>query len=209
MRKIGDFIKDARLAKRLSRKDLGEKTKIKQSFIEAIEKEEWEKLPPFPVVMGFVKSISHFLDIDDRETIAILKRDYPIKPVVISPKPDVETRFVWSPRKTFLVGVAIIVFLVAGYLGFQYKKFLSPPNLMVNEPKEGQNIKVGETHVAGTTDPDASIKVNNQPALVSDKGDWETDIDVDKNTTTIVVESLSRSGKKTIVNRKIQVQEVK
>lgn len=205
MRKVGEYIRDARLKKRLSKEELGEATKIRQSFIDAIEKENWEKLPAFPVVLGFVKSISHFLDIDERETIAILRRDYPIKPVVVNPKPDIETKLVWSPRKTFLVGVGVIVLLITGYLGFQYRKFQSSPNLKVSEPTEGQIVKVGEVHVAGTTDPDVTIKINNQPALVSDQGEFGENIEVDKNTTTIIIEALSRSGKMTTINRRIQV----
>lgn len=206
MRKVGDYIRSARVEQKLSREKLAEKTKIKLQFIEAVEKEDWEALPPFPVVTGFVKSIAHALELDERETVAILRRDYPIKPVSISPRPDVETKFLWSPKKTFLLGVGIVVFLVAGYLGFQYKKFSSPPNLVVREPAEGQVVKAGEIHVSGSTDADVTIKVNNQPALVTDKGEWTEDIEVDKNTNTITIEALSRSGKRTIVNRKIQVQ---
>lgn len=206
MRKVGDYIRDARIALRLSREKLGEKTKIKLHFIDAIEKENWEALPPFPVVTGFVKSLAHALDLDEREAVAILRRDYPIKPISITPKPDVETKFVWGPKKTFLVGVGVVVFLVAGYLGFQYRKFSSPPKLIVSEPVEGQVVKAGEIQVAGLTDVDATIKVNNQPALVTEGGEWKTDIEVDKNTNSITVEALSRSGKKTVVNRKIQVQ---
>ncbi len=206
MRKVGDYIRGARVEQKLSREKLAEKTKIKLQFIEAVEKEDWEALPPFPVVTGFVKSIAHALELDERETVAILRRDYPIKPVNISPKPDVETKFVWSPKKTFLLGVGIVVFLVAGYLGFQYKKFSSAPKLVVSEPAEGQVVKAGEIRVAGLTDTDVTIKVNNQPALVTDKGEWAENIEVDKNTSTITIEALSRSGKRTIVNRKIQVQ---
>ncbi|HEX6976963.1 MAG TPA: helix-turn-helix domain-containing protein [Patescibacteria group bacterium] len=206
MRKFSDFLIEARRGKGLKVSDVSEMTKIKMQFITAIENEDWEKLPPFPVVVGFVKSIAHFLNINEREAVALLRRDYPIKPVVVAPKPDMETKFVWSPRKTFATGVILIVLVVAGYLGLSYRKFSSPPRLVVSEPKEGQTVTIGTLKVLGTTDVDATVKVNNQPALVSDQGDWSTDISVDKNTTSLTIEALSRSGKTTTINRKIQVQ---
>ncbi len=206
MRKFSEFLTEARRDRGLKVSDVSDMTKIKRQFITAIENEDWEHLPHFPVVVGFVKSIAHFLNINEREAVALLRRDYPIKPVVVNPKPDVETKFVWSPRKTFVAGVILVVLVVATYLGFQYKKFSSPPSLEVREPKERQMVKVGSLKVLGTTDVDATVKVNNQPALVDEKGDWRTDISVDKNTTDLTVVALSRSGKTTTIDRKIQVQ---
>jgi cytoskeletal protein RodZ len=57
MNSIGKILKNARIKKKLSLSSLSDKTKIKRDFLDAIEKEEWEKLPEFPVVLGFVKSI--------------------------------------------------------------------------------------------------------------------------------------------------------
>ena len=47
MKTIGQIIGDARAKKRLSFKRLEEITKIKAVFIESIEKEKWQSLPPF------------------------------------------------------------------------------------------------------------------------------------------------------------------
>ena len=63
MKTIGRALKEARTQKRLSLSKLESQTKIKKNFIQAIENEDWESLPEFPVVVGFVKSIAGALKI--------------------------------------------------------------------------------------------------------------------------------------------------
>lgn len=206
MKTIGQFLKDARNKKRYSLVKVENATRIKKNFIEAIEKEDWRSLPDFPVVVGFVKSIAQFLDLNVRSTVALLRRDYPPKSLSINPKPDVGQKFSWSPRLSFIVGVGVVIVAVLGYLGFQYTKFLSPPKLEVLEPRDGQVVTSRLVTVSGKTDSDATIKINNQPTLSDSDGGFTAQIQIYEGTTEIVVKAASRSGKETVVARKITVQ---
>lgn len=199
-------MKNARVDKKYSFAHLEGMTKIKKSFIQAIEEENWSVLPPFPTVLGFVKSIAGALEIDEKATVAVLKRDYIPKKLFISPKPDVTSKFVWSPKLTFAVGVIAVLLVMFGYLGFQYYRFVSPPNLKVESPKESQEIKGNSVLVFGTTDADSKITVNNQPVLVDENGKFSVSIDIVPETKQIVIKAISRSGKETTVSRKITVQ---
>jgi cytoskeletal protein RodZ len=204
MKKIGEIIKSARVNKNFSLSHVEGLTKIKTLFIDAIEKEKWEDLPPFPTVLGFVKSISAALDIDEKMAVAVLKRDYPPKKLKISPKPDVNAKIVWSPKLTFTVGVLVILLVLFGYLGFQYIHFISPPRLSVDSPKENQIVVGGSVTVFGSTDSDVKIVVNNQPVIVSSDGKFSVNLDVVPETKEVVISASSRSGKTTTVSRKIQ-----
>ncbi|SRR5258708_931305 len=210
MKTVGNLLKEARLGKGYTRADLSEETKIKSTFIEAIEKGEWNDLPDFEIVSGFVKSMSHFLDIDERQTVSTLRRDYPPQ-LIQSPKfkvqenKNINRRFVWGPRLTFLVGVCAVILIVLGYLGFQYRKFNSPPYLRVDIPTDGQVVTNSSFTVIGKTDPDATVTIDNQSALLNDQGEFSTQIDVSKNTNEIDVVARSRSGKTTVIKRRIRV----
>lgn len=206
MKTIGQILKDARIAKKYSLMHVEGMTKIKSGFIDSIEKERWEALPPFPTVLGFVKSISTALDIDPKMAVAVLKRDYPPKNLKISPKPDVDSKFVWSPKLTFAVGVSAVLLLLFGYLIFQYVHFISPPRLSVDSPKEDQVVTGSSVAVFGSTDSDAKIVVNNQPVEVSDDGKFSVSLNIVKETKEVVIMASSRSGKTTTVLRKIEVQ---
>lgn len=203
MRTIGSFLKNERLKNNLSLEDLSKITKIKKSFISSIESQRWHLLPEFPVVLGFVKNIASALDLDRDEAAALLKRDYPPKQLPLNPKPDIPREFRWSPRLTFLVGIALVVALVLGYLGIQYNKFIAPPELVVDQPKEGEYIDDSSLQVRGVTDPEATVVVNTQPAFVDDEGNFSTELELKDNVDTIEVVATSRSGKVTTIVRKI------
>ncbi len=203
MKTIGRLIKEARIKKKYSLKKIEAATKIKGGFISSIEKENWSSLPDFTVVSGFVKNIASFLKMDEATALAVLRRDYPPRPVSINPKPDIGREFIWGPRLTFLAGILAAAILILGYLGFQYLRFISPPALAVYEPKEGQVVSQRELEVSGKTDMDATIKVNNQPTIVDQDGNFTATIEVSEKTNEIDVVAKSRSGKETIVKRKI------
>jgi len=206
MKKIGQILKDARVKKRLSFRKLEETTKIKAAFIESVEEEKWEALPSFSTVLGFVKSLSAALEVDEKMAIAVLKRDYPPKVLNINPKPDVISRFAWNPKLTFTVGIGAVVIIILGYLAFQYTKFVSPPGLVVNSPKENQVVNGNSVLVFGSTDPDVKITVNNQPVLVDQDGKFSVSIGITQITKEIDIIATSRSGKERVISRKIMVQ---
>lgn len=207
MNTIGQIIKDARLRKKYSLARLEEITKIRKSFLEAIEKEKWDVLPSFSTVLGFVKSLSTALEIDTNLAVAILKRDYPPRKLNINPKPDVSEKFTWSPKLTFVAGVIIALAVIFGYLGFQYYRFISPPSLSVVSPKENQIVKGGNVLVFGSTDSDSKITVNNQPVIVNDNGKFSLSLEVAPQTKEINIVAVSRSGKSTTIRRTIDVRQ--
>lgn len=205
---LGQILKEARLAKRLSIKDLEKRTKIRASFLESLEKQNWEQLPEYPVVIGFVKSTASFLEIDVSKAVALLRRDYPLKKTTITPKPDLEHKFVWSPKLTFFLGILILLLGLIGYLGIQYSRFMTPPALELNLPTENQVENTASIIVAGKTNPEATVEVNQQPVIVDDNGNFSTQLLISKNTSNITVVAKSRSGRQTIINRTI-VPEIK
>ena len=206
MRTIGSFIKETRVRKKYSLEKLENLTKIKKHFLAGLEKQDWAKLPDFPVLTGFVKNIAKALGLNEESTVAILKRDYPPKSLSINPKPDVSDRFVWSPKLTFLVGVGVVLVAVVSYLLVSYIQFLSPPSLEVFEPRAEQVVTENPIKVSGKTTTDAVVTVNNQPFIVSDEGTFEGEIEVFEGTGEIIVKATSRSGKETLESRKIKVE---
>ena len=206
MKTIGQILKNARIKKKYSLAKLENATKIKREFIDSVENERWGSLPAFPTVLGFVKSLSTTLAIDEKNAVAVLKRDYPPKNLRISPKPDVSSKFTWSPKLTFLTGLALVGVSLFGYLIFQYVRFNSSPRLLVESPKDGQEIKGSEVLVFGSTDVDVKITVNNQPVLVDADGKFSVSLEVLPETDEIIVKAISRSGKEMTVSRRIEVR---
>lgn len=203
---IGQILKESRLKKNYSLEHVEKKTKIKKNFISLIEKGEWDSLPEYPVVSGFVKNLSLFLDLSPETTNAVLRRDYPPKKLAINPKPDIETKFVWSPKLTFAVGISIISLLVLGYLGFEYQKFIKPPEIEITSPKVNQIVLEEKVKVEGKTTTDVILTINNQPIILDQEGNFVSEILITKDTKSLTFKAISRSGKVTEKNIEIKVE---
>ena len=206
MNTIGQILKEARLKKGFSLIKLENLTKIKRDFITKIENNDWDNLPEFPVVSGFVKNIANSLGVSVNNANAILRRDYPPRKLAINPSPDIGNKFVWSPRLTFVVGVIALLLLVLGYLGFEYLKFIKPPELLITSPKENEQVQQTKIKVEGKTTTDAILTVNNQPIILDQDGRFIAEIEINKETKEIKFVSISRSGKTTEKIIKITVE---
>lgn len=204
MKTVGSILKEARLEKRISLERLENETKIKKEFIARIENGSWNRLPTFPVVLGFVKNIASALEVDIEKALALLRRDYPPKKTSFMPEKEVERKFVWGPRLTFALGVFVIVIFVLGYLAFQYISFIRPPELVIFEPEDGKAVSALAVKVRGRTNPEATVKVNNQPLLLDGVGGFDVNLEITDKTTELVFVAQSRNGKTTEVRRRIQ-----
>lgn len=198
-------MKNKRLEKGVSLAKLENETMIKKQFITKIENNEWELLPDFAVVSGFVKNISLALNVDPHVSVPMLRRDYPPKKMMISPKPDLKDKFKFTPRLSFFLGVGLFLVLILSYLGVEYIKFISPPALSISSPSENETVFVSKLTVKGSTATDAIVTVNNQQAIVDKDGNFETVISVDNQTTELKFIATTRRGKKTEVVRSIKV----
>jgi len=206
MTTIGQTLKNARLQKGYSVNFLERKTKIKKEFISLIEKNDWDNLPEYPVVSGFVKNIAMVLDLPVENTNAILRRDYPPKKLSINPKPDIQDKFTWSPKLTFAVGISIISLIVLGYLGLEYQKFTKPPEIEIVSPKINQIVLEDKVKVEGKTTTDVTLTINNQPIILDQEGSFVTEILITKDTKSLIFKAISRSGKVTEKTVEIKVE---
>ena len=76
MTTAGQKLKAARLEKSLTLEDVSKATKIKSSFLEYIENGEYQKLPSVSYAHGFVRNYASFLGLDEKELLAIFRREY-------------------------------------------------------------------------------------------------------------------------------------
>jgi cytoskeletal protein RodZ len=208
MQTVGQYFKLARESHNISIAELEDLVKIKKEFLRNIEEGLWEKLPEYAVVLGFIKNISKALDLDEGKAVALFRRDYPQskkivdKPVPSTPK--IKRDFKIGPAFLFGVGVMVVIVIILGYLGYQYKNFISPPKLDVFEPTQNQIVEKKELKVKGMTSPGVSIVVNNQPVLVNEKGEFETILEIYEGTQSVDISATSRSGKETKISRTIK-----
>ncbi|MBM3282754.1 helix-turn-helix domain-containing protein [Candidatus Gottesmanbacteria bacterium] len=213
MRTVGEILKKARLEKKLIIEDVEKQLRIRKKYLIALEENSWDKLPALPYIKGFLRNYSCLLGLKPEEMLAVFRRQFQnqdktrLLPKGLSyPLNSPIIRF--TPQIT--IGAIIISFLILffSYLAFQYKTYISPPNLTIDKPAEGEIVNADRIQIIGRTDPDAVVSVNNQKIALSADGTFTTLISISPGVNTIAIESVSKYGKKKTVSRIIQYQQV-
>lgn len=211
MIKIGQVLANEREKKGLSVEQVAAATKIKEPFLVAIESGNFRNLPSSAYAFGFVRNYARFLNLPEEKTLALFKREYDAKThTAVLPRSYVRDNEFSSPRMrvqlAFIAGFFVFVLLL-GFLIFQYKGALFAPGVNLSSPQEQSSIKSQTVTVAGSTDSDATVVINDQPVTVDDNGKFTKTLPVFSGKTTIVVKVTNRFGKTTVIQRHITVMQ--
>src|SRR5690348_16578344 len=76
MVKLGEKLIEERKKQGLSLDEIAKATKIRRSFLEAIEKGEYKKLPSSAYAQGFVKNYVAYLGLPEKELLALFRREF-------------------------------------------------------------------------------------------------------------------------------------
>ncbi|MBX6395317.1 MAG: helix-turn-helix domain-containing protein [Alicyclobacillaceae bacterium] len=85
MEDVGQFLRQTRESRGITLEDAAQATKIRQTYLEAIEKGDWSALPPAVYARGFIRSYAEFLGLDGSE---ILRRAGLEQPAAVQPQTE-------------------------------------------------------------------------------------------------------------------------
>ncbi len=210
MRRVGDILKKRRQEKNLTFEDVEKITKIRSKFLQAIEKGDYAQVSSSTYLRGFIKNYSDFLGLPTAEILAIFRREFDENEEIgLMPKSLSEPLHVpltrLTPGKISFIIVATFLLLFFAYLIKQYISVSGIPDLMVNKPKAGEKIFSKNVLVEGKTDSKAQLTINNQEVLVQENGQFSQEVAVTKNTTSLVIITENKEGKKAVIERVIEV----
>lgn len=199
MLRTSSLLKNTRLDKEYELEDISKKLKISVKYLAAIENEDVKNFPQEPYCSLIIKDYADYLGLNGQEILCFFRRDFEQKKKNKSLKKDC---FSFTPQFTFttLVGIVIVGFVF--YLTSEYFKFNRPPKLKINWPE----VVSGESvDLSGITDPDSTIRINQDLIIVDSKGNFQKKIQINQNKETkVIVESKSPSGKITVEEKIIK-----
>lgn len=211
MRTVGEMLKEARVAKGYSLEKVEQATKIRGKFLEAIEADEYGKLPSLAYAKGFVKNYSEYLGLNSKTVLAFFRRQ-----TLETPKSSLLPKGVSDPLNrpffritpgrflAFLMLGLVAVFLL--YFVVQYRQLRLPPGLRIDAPNQQLTTSERRIDVLGSTDPDATVTINGVSVLVRSDGKFFDQVSLVEGINRIVVTATSRFGKTTTETREVQLQ---
>lgn len=210
MIRVGQRLYEERKRCGLSIEDVSKATKIRISFLSALEKGDYRKLPSSTYSYGFVRNYAKFLGLPEEEILALFKREYDedkfykILPEGLARGKDFPLRRIRFAQTFKVVILIFAVFLL--YILFQYRYAILNPPLDISSPKEGEAIELPEVFVSGKTDSNATLFVNNEAVLLDKEGNFKKSISVFPGKAKVTVKAVNKFGRTTIIERNIEVK---
>lgn len=211
MRTVGQILREARESKLLSLEDVEKQTKIRVELLQALESNNFDKLPPATFIQGFIKNYGSLLGLNNVKLLAIFRRDYEAKkhpPKVLESfsNPMTQKKFRLTPGKILGVVIVLIILCFFAYLWVEYRQFVGAPELQVSSPVDQQSVDVPQVVVGGDTDPEAKVTINNQEVGLDNKGHFRVEVKLSASTNEIDVASTSKFGQSAKVKRTVFVR---
>ena len=192
MLRTSSLLKNTRLDKEYDLADISKKLKIPVKYLIAIENEEVKCFPQEPYCSLIIKDYADYLGLNGQEMLSFFRRDFEQKKRSKSFKKD---DISFTPQFTFTILVGILILVFTFYLFSEYLKFNRPPKLKINWP---ENINGEIVDLSGVTDPDSTVRINQDLIIVDSDGNFQKKIKISSGSETkIIVESKSTSGKTT------------
>ncbi len=211
MKTVGEMLHEARVAKGFTFEQIERETKIRFKFLEAIELDDYSKLPSLSYAKGFVKNYAEFLGLNSRHILAFFRRqtqDVPKSSLL--PKgmaqPLNPSLFHFTPSRflALLLSSFLTVFLL--YFGVQYINLQRPPTLIIESPKDRLVTTQRRIDILGSADPDATVTINGMSVLVRGDGKFFDQFQLETGVNKITVVATSRFNKTTTVVREVGFQ---
>ena len=113
---LGALLRSERENRGLSHEQLAQITRLRKAFLEALENEEWENLPPSVFVKGFIRSYAKALGLDEGKLLDLYKSVVPDDvappiPILVPKKPRKKIPYVLA---LCLIALAIAIYLFIG-----------------------------------------------------------------------------------------------
>lgn len=201
---------EERARKKLTLEEVSKATKIKLSFLLAIETGEYVRLPSSTYAHGFVRNYAKFLGLPENEILALFKREYDgEKFVKVLPEgllkhddfPLKRIKLAQAFKILILIFIALLIYII-----FQYRSAIFNPSLSISSPKENSIVLSQKVAVVGKTDSNSTVFVNNETASLDKNGNFKKTVNVFLGKGKIVVKAINNFNKSTVLERHIEVK---
>ncbi|MBU4257118.1 helix-turn-helix domain-containing protein [Patescibacteria group bacterium] len=208
---ISEQLRAARKAKNLKLADIAKKLNISRKYLEALEKDEYDKLPPGVYGKNFLREYAVFLGLDYGELAKIFTAENQIKQhggrQELFSKQVVKGRnFMAAPKiikSAVIIAAASVCFI---YLGYRLEKIVSPPDLSIYNPMENLITEKNSLQVVGKTEKEAQIIINGELVLSNTAGDFNKTINLKNGINIITITASNKYGRDNTIVKQVLVK---
>jgi len=199
---VGERLKKKREEMKIPIESASERLKIKLDYLENLENNNYDKLPPDVYIKGFVRNYAELVGLDPDKMIALYNREKAIRSKM-EKKPMGKIRgtkfaasdIVVTPRIVTIFFSLFFLSIIGYYFWYQVNSFNSTPYLFVSSPSADEVVNVSEITVEGETDASGTVKINGEDVFADSNGRFKENIALKAGKNTLVIEATNRFGR--------------
>lgn len=214
---VGHVLRNARLARGLSTEDVSRQLRISVHQVEAIEKEDFDKLPGRTFLRGFVRNYANFIQLDPMPLLESLPGPAPtLAAQERTPLKNKQLSFSENRRDGFGSThlITIVVFLLIAFGGYYivenstwFQRFFGEKTDKVAKTEVGKSSMEIQLPISGSTTNEKSLPVNSFPGSSSSEERRNNSLNIPKPLDTSTYKSASTIEIPQAINRKTEVFE--
>lgn len=171
---LGELFKRGRETLGLSVDQVVEITRLRKHFVEALEKEDWDNLPPGVFVRGFIKAYAQVVGLEEKKALSLYEsashaESIPPKPLVKTPRARIGPIIFLA---TLMVGIAVLILWILYPFSIKspLQPLLGPPSEQRWEPPVALNAVEPEKPEMGIEKEKIIEAPETSPAETPQKG---------------------------------------
>ncbi len=205
-KRVGEELKEARIRIGLDLDNISRNSLIAKNHLLMIEDCEYHRLPQAVAYrLAYIKGYAKAVGLDPKSLTRDFKNEGGLKDIrTIHPHQTIRnSRFNFFSLTLRYVVAGVFIFIFLGYLAWQVKGVIEPPELVLYSPEEGMIANTLSAFIQGETEKETALTINGQEVRVNDAGRFETHLDLQNGVNTIIVSVKKKHGKTTTVTRHV------
>jgi len=202
-----EILIDAIEHKGISLAKLSETSRVPERYLEFLIREEYNELPSFPYLHGYIIRLSNALDLNGKLLWEVFKRESEIK---TSGKDDIlpKNRFAIQPTNNSKIIISVFLSLIVLiYLVFRFDTLFGKPKISLFEPTQEISTVFSKTFtISGTTDPENKLTINNELLDISQNGFFQKDVLLQEGINNFEIKAKKFLGRESSIKRQILFQ---
>jgi len=207
---IGQKLRSMRLELNLTISDMAKMTKIRASYLEAFENDNHDRLPESLYTRNFLRRYVRTLNGDEIYFLERFERESKTCDVLNEahmPRQRVSRlTFISANRYTKIALGSLFVLALITYLGSQVQSIVSPPELVLLSPSDGYVTENATVMVSGFINNEGSVTINGAETLLDKKGQFETEIVLERGLNVIEIKGRKRYSRPAEVLRRVVLE---
>jgi cytoskeletal protein RodZ len=214
---LGNFLKKIRQSSGWQLKDISQRIKIKEEYLQALEEDNYHQLPSPTYARGFLEHYAEFLNLDPKQIIERYRREsqfFEVREKILKKQGLTQSTLPGFLKKKKIstlnlqkIGTIVVVIVFLFYFIWLVGQALLPPKIIIFFPNDNFETNEKIIQIKGRTNSNAIVKINDQPVSKFENGFFEENLNLLPGINEIKISARKKNSSETVIWRKIIVRE--